>query len=99
MIVRDTKAIKSVGIYLKKESDELQELKTNLIKQIKELEHHFIGADSVDIINKLENIINDLKEYTDNLNNYGEFMISLANHDMEVIAKTKKNLLNMGELK
>lgn len=99
MIVRDTLAIKSVGTYLKKQSDELQEVKTNLIKQIKEVEDEFKSLEANDIINKLESIINDLKLYTQNLNYFGEFMINLANHDLEVITKTKKNLLNIGEIK
>ena len=99
MIVRDTVAIKSVGTYFKKESDELQELKTSLIKQIKEVEDEFKSKEAIDIINNLEKIINDLKMYTENLKYYGEFMINLSNHDSEVITKTKKNLLNIGEIK
>ncbi len=99
MVIRDTTAIKSVGTYFKKESDELQELKSNLIKQIKEVEEQYTGSESINIIEKLEGIINDLNLYTENLNYYGEFMINLANHDVEVIAKTKKNLLNIGEIK
>ena len=99
MIVRDTVAIKSVGTYFKKESDELQELKTSLIKQIKEVEDEFKSEEAIDIINNLEKIINDLKMYTENLKYYGEFMINLDNHDSEVITKNKKNLLNIGEIK
>ena len=99
MIVRDTVAIKSVGTYLKKQSEELQEVKTSLIKQIKEIEDEFKSKEANNIISKLESIINDLKYYTENLNYYGEFMINLANHDLEVTTKTKKNLLNIGEIK
>lgn len=98
MIIRDTTAIKSVGTYLKKESEELQDLKKNLVKQIKEVEQEYTGSDSINIISKLENIITDLNLYLENINYYGEFMINLANHDIEVITKTKKNLLNIGEI-
>ena len=97
MIVRDTVAIKSVGTYFKKESNELEDLKEKLTKLIREIEEQFKGIEAVDIINKLESIINDLNLYIENINYYGDFMISIANHDIDVIAKTKKNLLNIGE--
>ena len=96
MIIRDTVAIKSVGIYFKKENIELLGIKNNLEKQIKELEKQFIGIESIEIINKFEQIIKDLKLYIDNLNYYGEFFINLSNHDTDVISKTKKDLLNIG---
>ena len=96
MVTRDIVAIKSVGVYFKKQREELEEIKNNLINTIKEIESQFIGKDSNNIINKLESIIKDLNHYLENINYYGEFMISLANHDTEVISKTKKNLLNIG---
>ena len=96
MVTRDIVAIKSVGVYFKKQREELEEIKNNLTSIIKEIENQFIGKDSNNIINKLESIIKDLNYYLENINYYGEFMISLANHDTEVISKTKKNLLNIG---
>ena len=96
MIIRDTVAIKSVGAYFIKESTELQELKTNIIKQIKEIESQFKGEGANDIIENLESFVNDLSLYLDNINYYGDFMVSLANHDTEIISKTKKDLLNIG---
>ena len=98
MIIRDTVAIKSVGSYFIKQSDELINLKKTLEKQIREIEEQFIGRDSKKIILKLESALNDLNLYINNLNYYGEFMVSLAEHDYEVLVKTKKNLMNVGVL-
>ena len=96
MIIRDTVAIKSVGTYFKKQSDEISKLKVNLIKQIKNIENQYKGVDAINIINKLETIINDLNMYVENLNYYGEFMISLANHDSEILSETRKKIINIG---
>lgn len=99
MIIRDTVAIKSVGTYLKKETSEINELKSNLTRQIREIEEQFKGIDATNIINKLESIINDLNMYVENINYYGDFMISLANHDADVISETRKKILNAGDIK
>lgn len=96
MVTRDIVAIKSVGVYFKKQSEELEEIKNNLTNIIKEIENQFIGKDSGNIINKLESIIKELNLYLENINYYGNFMVELANHDTEIISKTKKNLLNIG---
>ena len=98
MIIRDTVAIKNVGVYLKKESEELLELKTNISKQIREIEEQFKGIDAKNVVNNLERIIYDLNLYIENINYYGDFMVDLANHDTEVITKIKKNLLNIGDV-
>ena len=99
MVVRDIVAIKSVGTYYKKESEELQEVKTNLINVLKEIEDDFKGRDAKNVVKKIESIINDLNLYVENINYYGDFMISLANHDTDLVSKTRKDLLNTGVLR
>ena len=97
MIIRDTTAIKSVGVYFKKASEELLEIKNKLEKSINKITDCYQSAEADVIKDKLLSNINDLSNYIENLNYYSNTFITSAENDKEVSLKTKNNLVSIGD--